>query len=194
MKNLQTRIKTDLVTEPVTSVEAKLFCKITGSAEDALITILISAARKALEKYTASSFAEKTIYATWVDLPEDNLLEIPYGPVISIDAVYWIDEEGTEELAVLNTDYWVYGDQDATVKMTTLWTTGLKNTSSVRVEYKAGYGHANTETLPTDLKLAIMKEIVTQYEMRENISFEGGVTLSNASKRLADTYRKKLWF
>lgn len=192
MKNLQVRVRTDVATEPVTSTEAKNFCKVTGTAEDSLFTILITAARQALEEYTQSSFAEKTLHCTWVEMPDDHILELPYGPVISVDAVYWIDEEGTEEAATLNDDYWVYGDQDAVIKMTTYWTTGLKRTSSVRVEYTAGYGHANTETLPAPLKLAILKQINTDYELREDIG--QGTTLSNASKTLAAPYRKKLWF
>jgi hypothetical protein len=74
MKNLQVRIKTDLTTEPVTSAEAKLFCKVVGTTEDSVFTILITSARQELEKYTASSFAEKTIHATWIKMPEDNEL------------------------------------------------------------------------------------------------------------------------
>lgn len=193
MKNLQVRTYTDIVTEPVSLTEAKNFCKVTGSNDDTLIGILITAARQALEKYTQSTFAEKKLHATWVEMPDDHILELPYGPVISVDAVYWIDEEGTEEEATLNDDYWVYGDQDAVIKMTTYWTTGLKRTSSVRVEYTAGYGHTSTETLPAALKLAVLKQIATDYDMRENIG-EGGMTLDNASKILASPYRKKLWF
>lgn len=192
MKNLQVRVYTDLSTEPVSAIEAKLFCKVTGSDEDSLFTILIKSARQALEEYTQSSFGEKTLHATWVTAPEDNLYELPYGPVISVDKVYWIDEEGTEEEATLNTDYWVYGDQDAIIKLSKMWSTGLKNTNTVRIEYTAGYGHANTETLPGNLKLAILKAIATQYEMREDLG--SGYVLDNSSKSLAAPYRKKLWF
>ena len=192
MKNLQVRVYTDLTTEPVSSTEAKLFCKVTGTAEDSLFTILIKSARQALEEYTQSSFAEKTLHATWVTPPEDNLYELPYGPVISVDKVYWIDEEGTEAEATLNTDYWVYGDQEAIIKLSKMWSSGLKNTNTVRIEYTAGYGHANTETLPGNLKLAILKAIATQYEMREDLG--SGYVLDNSSKSLAAPYRKKLWF
>lgn len=192
MKNLQVRIHTDLTTEPVSPTEAKLFCKVTGTAEDTLFTILIKSARQALEEYTQSSFGEKTIHATWVTVPDDNLFELPYGPIISVDNVYWIDEEGTEEAAVLNTDYWVYGNQDAIVKLGKMWSSGLKSSNTVRIEYTAGYGHANTETLPEPLKLAILKSISTQYEMREDLG--SAYTLDNSSKSQAAPYRKKLWF
>lgn len=191
MKNLQVRIKTDLTTEPVTSTEAKLFAKIPGTTEDSLVTIWISSARKSLEKYTASSFAEKTVHATWIKLPEDNELELPYGPIISVDHIYTIDAEGTEEELVLNTDYHIYGDQDVVVKIEGFFSSGIQFERSVRVEYTAGYGHANTETLPQPLKEAILKQIATNYEFREDV---GGAVLTNDSKKLAAPYRKHAWF
>jgi uncharacterized phiE125 gp8 family phage protein len=191
MKNLQVRIKTDLTTEPVTSAEAKLWCKVTGSTEDSVFTILITSARQALEKYTACSFAEKTIHATWVEMPEDNELELPYGPVISVDKIYKIDEEGTEEELVLNTDYHVYGDQDAIVKVASFWSSGIKSERSVRVEYKAGYGNASTETLPVKLKECILNLVNKSYTNRGDE--QGMATLDNDIKREAASYRKHVW-
>lgn len=196
MKNLQVRVKTESTTEPVTIEEAKLFCHVTGSEEDEMFSLLISAARKAMEKYTSSTFAQKTLHATWVVMPDDKLLELPYGPVISVDNVYLVDEEGTEEELTLNDDYWVYGNQDAIVKISTYWVTSLdENTSTVRVEYKAGYGDTSTEPLPDELKLAILKQVATDYELRENIAVGTiSTVLTNDSKSLAAPYRKKLWF
>ena len=192
MKNLQVRIKTDLTTEPVSATEAKLWCKVTGTAEDSMFTIMISAARQALEKYTASSFAEKTIHATWISMPDDNELELPYGPVISVDHVYKIDEEGTEEELTLNTDFWVFGDQDAIIKISTLWSSNVVSERSVRVEYTAGYGNAATETLPAKLKECILMLIAKAYVNRG----DGAplVVLDNEIKREAAAYRKQLWF
>ena len=189
MKNLQTRVITDIVTEPVSLTEAKTYCRVTGTQDDDLLESLIKSSRQALEKYTASSFAEKTLHVTWVESPGE--MEIPYGPVISIDAVYRIDEEGEETELELNSDFYVLGDQDAIIKLVKHYYSGVAFTSSVRVEYKAGYGNAATETLPEPLKVAILKQIATDYELRENIGV--GTTLSNESKALAAPYRKRLW-
>jgi uncharacterized phiE125 gp8 family phage protein len=192
--NIQVRIKTDLTTEPVTRAEAKNFCRVTGTQDDTLIDLLITAARKALEKYTGCSFGEKTIYATWVERPEDNILEMPYGPIISVDKVYLIDEEGTEEEQTLNSDYYVTGDQDASISIAQMWSSGVKVNSAVRVEYTAGYGDTNTEPLPDELKLAIMKQVATDYSFRENMTDISVSILNNESKKLAAPYRKVLWF
>jgi uncharacterized phiE125 gp8 family phage protein len=193
MKNLQVRIYTDLTTEPVSLTEAKAICRApSGTQDDALLAILIKSARQSLEQYTQSSFASKKIHATWIESPKDDIFEIPYGPIISIDAVYRIDEEGTEELLTLNSDYFVFGDQDAVIKISKYWSSGIVSASSIRVEYTAGYGNAATETLPEPLKLAILKEVATQYELREDIGV-GMTILSNESKKIAGPYRKKLW-
>jgi len=193
MRNLQTRVITDIVTEPVSVAEAKLYCKVQDSADDTLWPILITSARRMLEKYTMTSFAEKTLHATWVEVPRTNYVELPYGPVISIDHIYRIDHEGNEEELVLNSDYYVMGDQDAIIKITSYWSSGMVYVNSIRCEYKAGYGNAATETLPQELKLAILKQVATDYELRENIVQGITTVLSNESKILANPYRKKLW-
>ncbi len=194
MKNLQTRIYTDITEEPISLSEAKLFCKVTGTEEDELFAILITSARQALEQYTQCSFASKKIHATWVESTEDDTYELPYGPIISVDAVYRIDYEGTEETMTLNSDYYVFGDQDAIVKVSRHWSSGMISTSSVRIEYTAGYGGTGVETLPYPLKLALLKQVATDYELRENIAPGGFQILSNESKELAKPYRKKVWF
>lgn len=193
MRNLQTRVTTDIVTEPVSVAEAKLYCKVQDTADDTLFSTLITSARRMLEKYTMTSFAEKTIHATWVEVPKQNYVELPYGPIISVDHIYRIDEEGTEEELTLNSDYYVLGDQDAIVKIVPYWSSGTGLVNSIRAEYKAGYDNAATEDLPMELKLAILKQVATDYELRENIVAGVTTVLSNESKVLAGPYRKKLW-
>lgn len=193
MKNLQVRVYSDSG-ESIELSEAKNWCKVTGTADESLILGLITSAREALEKYTSSTFAQKTIYATWIEIPDTWLLELPYGPIISVDAVYQIDDEGTETLLTVNDDYYVYGDTDAVVKVSQFWSTGERVKRSIRVEYKAGYGNAVTGALPEALRIAMLKEIVTQYKFRDDISEVGVMLLSNNSKALAAPYRKELWF
>ena len=194
MKDLQVRVYTDITEEPVSVAEAKLFCRVTGTEEDEIFLLLIQSARQLLEKYTQCSFAEKKIHCTWVESREDDTYELPYGPIISVDAVYRIDEEATEEAMTLNSDYYVYGDQDAKLKISRYWSSGVISTTSVRVEYTAGYGGSGVEALPNPLKLAILKQVATDYELRENIGSTGLGALSNESKKLAAPYRKKIWF
>lgn len=193
MKNLQVRIFLDSA-ESIELEEAKNFCKVTGTADDSLLMALITSAREALEQYTASTFDQKTIYATWIEIPDSWSLELPYGPVISVDRVYSITDEGIETLLTVNADYYVYGDTDAIVKVSQFWSTGERVKRSIRVEYKAGYGNVLTGALPESLRLAMLKEIATQYKFRDDISEVGVTLLSNSSKAMAAPYRKQLWW
>ena len=189
MKNLQIRVTTDITTEPVTVAEAKNYCKVTGSQDDSLITLLITSARKALEKYTQSTFAHKHISATWVVMPEDWVIELPYGPHSAVSKVYRIDDQGTETELTVNTDYTLYGDQDFILMVSQYWSTGYI-AQSVRVEYTAGYGETATEPLPDELKECILMYVNKSYTYRG----DGGEVMDNEIKRKANPYRKKVWF
>lgn len=194
MKNLQVTIVTDVETEPVTLEEVKNFCKISTSQDDELLAILIKSARESVEKYCCISVAEKAINATWVTLPDDKLLILPYGPIASVDKVYTIDNEGNETLLTVNTDYYVYGDEDLMVKILPVYVTGKYYYSSVRVEYTAGYDCETTEALPAAIKQAIMKQVATDYNYRDDIIEGSFGLLTNGVKALLAPYRKFVWF
>ncbi len=49
------------IVEPVTLAEAKLYCRVTTSAEDTLINLMITQAREAIEVATGLSLISKTI-------------------------------------------------------------------------------------------------------------------------------------
>jgi uncharacterized phiE125 gp8 family phage protein len=187
---MQTRIYTDLTAEPVTLAEAKKWCKVSGTAEDDMIGMLITVARKAMEKYTSSSFGKKTIYATWTKMPEDWIVDLPYGPIISVDRVYRIDEEGNEELLTVNQDYFLSGENDIQVQVSQFWSTGIVSAWSLRIEYTAGYDDTATEPLPEELKTAILKQVATDYLFRENITTGSTTVLSNDARNVASPYRK----
>lgn len=192
---MQPRIKTDISTEPVTQAVAKNYIKYDGSdsTELALITSMIKSARELCEKHTGLVFAEKTIYF-FVD-PEDldyrKRVDIPYYPIISVEAVYSIDDEGTETALTLNTGYYLYGMTQKQVYFPNTILIGVDATEvvSYRVEYKAGYGHADTEALPEVLKMAILKQTAEWYENRENWI----PVLSSEVEKILNNYIETTW-
>jgi len=59
----------------------------------------------------------------------------------------------------------------------------------IEIEYVAGY-----TSLPSDLKIAIMKQVAIDFQYRES-TIEGSVTeLSNSAKKTANTYRRILMY
>lgn len=186
------RIKTDVSTEPVSAAEAKLFCKVTGTSEDALFPLFIRAARESIERFTNTSLAQKTLIAEWDKLPRDGIITLPYGPISSTALVVkTIDEESVEDTLTLNSEYYVMGLPWPKLRIGSIWST---RSTRLQIEYVAGYGATGCPVLPAQLKVAIMKEILSQYDIRENLNVNNvGGELSNSARVLAAPYIKEIW-
>ena len=165
---MEIKIVTDLATEPVTLAEAKAFLRISNDSENSLITELITDARMRLEKFTNLSFGAKTIKCRWNAL--DGWQEIPYQPNAVI----------TE----------CKNDAGNTL---TYETRGLEykqlyciNNTGVTITYTTGF-----TTLPKALKQAILKEVATNYENRENYLIGDSVNeLSSSARMTAQSYSR----
>jgi uncharacterized phiE125 gp8 family phage protein len=168
----QIEILTDLTTEPVTLQEAKDYMRISSNAEDDLIEELITSARERIEKYTGLSLGLKTLKAYWFyfHIPA----EIPYGPVTAINSV--VDDNDVE------LEYTARGLQYKTLE--------AYSTQGLAIEYEAGFAVA-----PKGLKLAILKQVSTDYENRENYSiYDQAYELSSDAKRQAQPYCRNTLF
>ena len=127
--------------EPVTLAEAKTFCRIDGSDEDALVSALIAAARLQVESLTGRALVTQTWRLTLrcaprlVELPvipAASLLEAPDGAVLQGDAVLLL--EPVDELSI---------------------------------DYTAGYGAA--AEVPRDLKQVVLTLVAYWYENRDAV-------------------------
>jgi uncharacterized phiE125 gp8 family phage protein len=168
----QVEIVTDLTTEPVTLQEAKDYMRISSNAEDSLIEELITSARERIEKFTGLSLGEKTLRAYWFyfHIPQ----EIPYGPVTLIDSVV-NDEDVALEYTARGLQY----------KMLEAY-----STVGLTIEYESGFA-----VCPKGLKLAILKQVSTDYENRENYSiYDQAYELSSDAKRQAQPYCRNTLF
>ncbi len=185
-------ISTDVTAEPVSSAEAKLFAKIPSTADDTVVTYLISSAREKMEKFTGCSLAPKTLIAEWDRLPSSGMLELPYGPIASVTSVIVVDQDGVEDTLVLNSDYWLSGKIWIKIKVGAIFPSKV---TRLKVTYTAGYGSTGVPALPAALKESILKRIVTQYDFRENIAI-GAIAqeMKNKSEELAAPYRRGVWF
>lgn len=171
---MEVQILQDLASEPVTLQEVRDYLRITTTAEDDTLNILITSARERLEKYTCLSFGEKELKVRW-DALDSTVYgkELPYQPNADVtecendngDAISY-ELKGLEYKKI-----YLYGS------------------AGVNVTYTAGF-----ETLPNGLKNALLKEIATEYEQRENFILDAsGEPLSNDAKRLCSSYTRNLW-
>lgn len=191
---MDTRIKTQPVSEVLSSADIAGFLKYEdGDADElALIDKMIKAVRYHFEKRTDLSFVEKT-YVTYFK-HDDKPYILPVSPVISITNVKEVDIDGEETELTLNSDYYkkgMYEVEIITDAMTPLPNPfrTLQGVYDLKVEYKAGYGHDDTETLPDDLMDALKKQVKQWYDNRDD--FYEFKILGNIDKVLS-LYRKNI--
>lgn len=165
---MEIQIIEDLVSEPVTLQEVRDYLRITTTSEDDLLLEMVTDARERLEKFTNLSFGEKTLKCRWNAL--NGWQEIPYQPNAVISACV-----NDDNVALT---YEVRG-----LEYKALY---CVNNTGVTITYTTGF-----TTLPKALKIAIMKEVATSYENRENFYIEGTFNeLSNDAKRMAQSYSR----
>lgn len=179
---MNTRIKTDITKEILTSDEVSTFIKFEDSdnPETSLIKNMITAVRTHFEKRTGLSFIEKT-YETFFRCGESPFY-LPVSPVISVDTVEKMDYEGTKTELTLNTDYYKRGFYDIeilpTLNSSANPLTAFGGNYDLFVTYKAGYGHSDTEKLPEDLMEAMKRQIAQWYDNRDDfreLNILGGI-------------------
>ena len=128
--------------EPVTLAEAKAFCRIDGSDEDALVNALIAAARLQVESLTGRALIAQTWRLTMACAP--RLVELPVIPVAALVAA--------PAGAVLQSDAVLL----------------VEPVDELTVDYTAGYGAA--ADVPGDLKQAVLTLVAYWYENRDAVT------------------------
>jgi len=187
-------VDTDVATEAVTVQEAKLFCKVTGDGDDAIFSMLIRQARENMEMYCGVSLAEKTLICEWDKLPRNGIIDLPYGPVKSITSVTLVYEgsDTADDVLAVNDRYYLSKMPWPQIRIAT---SSVSGRATIQVKYIVGYGSTNCPPLPYQLKVAMLKEILTQYDNRENFNVGEAVSmLSNEAKAIAHPYKRNLWF
>ena len=176
--------------EPVTLAEAKAWLRIDGTAEDTIITSLISEAREIAETYTRRAFITRTLKLTldawprragqepwWDGVREMALSELsqatiatavplPFAPLNEITSVKTFDSDDTESV-MSPADY----QEDTAgsrlcLKRNASWPSNLRPHAGIEIEYIAGYGEAGSN-VPFTLRRAILIIAAALYHNRE---------------------------
>lgn len=149
--------------------------------EEAYLTFLIKAATEVVEAYTSQSLITKTFRAVWEEWPEEeDEIELPIGPVISVESVKYYDTNG-----VLTTFSGMTLDaEDQTLPATlhlnygeTFPSLELERQNAVQVEFTAGYGNSASD-VPARIKQCVLFLVAHWYANREPV-INGTAVLSN---------------
>lgn len=153
--------------EPVSVEEARAHLRV-DATEDGLLAALIPAARERLEQYLRRALARQTLRAVW-DVPrvpagglspvaaKEQVLEIPYPPLVSVSRVAVEAKAGTWE----DLDPAQYVLQAEFFPARLAPASGSWAGNRVLVEYQAGH-----ETLPPALRRGLLMLVAHLYEHR----------------------------
>ena len=179
------KVTTAPVNEPWTLSDVKNYLKVDTSADDTLITTLISAARQAAESYLNMALITQTVTEK-LDRLNSPTLYLSVSPVISVSNFQYADRQNTTQTFV-STNYVV----DTFSKPARLslaygktWPTLYGNINDVTITYTAGFG-TEASGVPTQIRQAILMMIADSYDNREDYVKK----MPTASQYLLDQYR-----
>ena len=165
--SLNVRFTTARAVEPVSLADLKRHVNQTSTEDDEKLEAILHTAIENIEAYTSRSLGVRTVIAEWT---RTGALKypLPYGPVVSVTTVTKVFEDGTTENLTENTDYYVEGMDDKTVRLHTYWGSSSGTIQvGFRITYQAGYSRgysATTTKIPEPLRRAIMKQAGYMYE------------------------------
>ena len=151
--------------EPVTLSEVKAHAVIGHDLDDALLAIMISAAREHGESLTGRSWAEKTLEVVLDSFP-GGAIELPASPITAVTSIKYLDVDGVEQ-TMPDTDYVVDTDSLVGRVVAEEWPETDDTVNAVRVRYTAGW---TPSTIPPALKQWVLIRVATLYEHREALT------------------------
>lgn len=168
----------------VTLSDAKAHLRVTSSAEDALITALISAACDFIGEYSGRVLASET----WKIMETGffGLVKLPKSPVIAITEIGYYDTEGAAHVAVLGDFGLVSGDDWSYLAPNSGKSWPISDTARLDgawITFTAGY-----TVLPAALRQAVLLMVGHYYNNREAIGV-AQVELPLAVESLVHSYR-----
>lgn len=171
--------------EPITLDEAKLQTRRDHVTHDDryLEDICIPAARDRGEKETERQFITATWELTLDRFPACRYIELPKPPLQSVTSVQYVDEDGATQ--TLSTSlYTVDSPQGPAcargrilLKYDEEWPSTRCQENAVTIRFVAGYGDDPVD-VPARIKMAMLLDIGSLYEIREDYIIGQGYTVS----------------
>ena len=144
------------VTEPLTLAETKIYLRVDGTDEDALIGDLIASARVMAEQWLRRSLMSQTWKLAY-DYGIAPCVWLPMGPIVDVASVIlFADDESMTTLA--SDQYWLNAAKD---KLTLQSEVCARR---VEITYHTGYGDA--EDVPPPIKLGMLAHVAQLYDNR----------------------------
>lgn len=172
------------VTDPVSLAQAKVHLRVDHDDDDTLIASLVESAAGMIDGPDGIGYALEE--QTWLltldgfheydftarDLREterwngrrDDRIRVPLRPVVSVDAVRYLDAAGDEQTLAAENYRVSFQGGAAILTPIAAWPVPLDAPGAVRIEFKAGAG------TPAALRAAILLMVGHLYENREAVA------------------------
>lgn len=167
--------------EPISLAEAKWQAQIKHDDDDEwLETLAIPSARERAEHATWRQLITGTFALRLAGFPCERVLELPRPPLQRVTSITYLDHAGaTQTFAAAN--YRVSAPAGPRARRGRIalvtgasWPTTADEIDAVTVLFEAGYG-ATGAAVPSQLKMAILRDVAGLYEQRETIQLAPGL-------------------
>lgn len=185
-------VTTAPASEPVSSAEVKEWLRIDSgdTSQDSTISLLITAARSAVEEYTRRTMIDTTY--TWVIEAEQGRspIYLPRIPVDSITSFTTHDEKVGASDTLVSTDNYELVESLKIVTRASGWSMDNEEAAATIV-FKAGYGTASTD-VPYDLRLAVLRIVARMFEGRGDEDPKLAEPIDQTTQMILAPYRYQL--
>ncbi|MGE4352328.1 MAG: head-tail connector protein [Bdellovibrionales bacterium] len=161
------RLVTPPSLEPVTLDEVKAYARIDDTAEDALLSGLISVARQWCEGFTRRAFISQGWVKSVSRLPKTDRIVLPRAPLVSVESVTVYDDADNGEVWD-SANYFVDTQNEPggiVLRSGACWPVPGRSAQGVSIVYTVGYG-TSAEAVPAALRLAVKQLALHFYEHR----------------------------
>ncbi len=177
--------------EPVSVSEAKQYLRVDSAVEDPVVASLILAARLHIEGALDIAMVTQS-WSYYLDCwPEDGRIDIPLGPLQSVDSVRVYDESDVAQTIPASSYLVDLSSLRPRVIRNTggTWPRPGRPANGIEIAVTAGYS-ATPEQVPQPIRQALLMLVAHWYEQREPIVFDQPEALPHGVAELLAPYRQ----
>ena len=191
---MSTALVTAPTKEPISLAEAKLHLRLPVDFldDDILVERLIQTARERAENITRRRYITQTWDYFLDDWPDEDYIEVPFPPLLSVTTVKYKDSDGTQTTwAATNYIVDIKAEPGRVVLADGIsWPSdSLYPSNPIEVRFVCGYG-ATLDMVPANIKSAMLLMVGELYERREEAIVGQGINqVELSTEALLYSYR-----